>query len=284
VAYLRQYAEHFALPVCTDSRVTAVRTQPNGFTVELRGGTSMTTRAVVAATGQFDAPQVPPLPGLTDYTGELLHAAAYRRPEAYTGKRVVVVGGGNSAIQIAVELAQVARVSLATRSPLTMRRQRPLGVDLHHWLHHSRIDRLPLGRRAAASVGVLDDGQYTAALAAGRPEHRPMFTTLTVDGVRWPDGTREHVDTIVLGTGYRPALHFLPPEAFEPDGWPAHRRGVSRTVPGLGYIGVPGQTGVASAMLRGVGPDAAHVVRRLRQQLSTSGRSRVPVSVGGSRG
>jgi putative flavoprotein involved in K+ transport len=220
-AYLRQYAEHFALPVRTDSRVTAVRTQPDGFTVELRGGTSLTARAVIAATGLFGAPQVPALPGVAGYAGELLHAAAYRRPEAYTGKRVVVVGGGNSAIQIAVELAQVARVSLATRSPLTMRRQRPLGVDLHHWLHHSRIDRLPLGRRAAASVGVLDDGQYTAALASGRPERHDMLTTFTADGVRWSDGTHERVDIVVRGTGYRPALVLLPPEAVQPDGWPA---------------------------------------------------------------
>jgi putative flavoprotein involved in K+ transport len=175
----------------------------------------------MAATGLFGAPRVPALPGLASYTGELLHAAAYRRPEAYTAKRVVVVGGGNSAIQIAVELAEVARVSLATRSPLKMRRQRPLGVDLHHWLHYSRIDRLPLGRRAAASVGVLDDGQYTAALASGRPERHDMLTTFTADGVRWSDGTHERVDTVVLGTGYRPALDPLPPEAVQPDGWPA---------------------------------------------------------------
>ena len=58
------------------------------------------------------------------------------------------------------------------------------------------------------------------------------------------------------------------PAAFEPDGWPAHRRGVSRTMPGLGYVGVPGQTGVASAMLRGVGQAmAAHTLGRLDRAL-----------------
>jgi putative flavoprotein involved in K+ transport len=214
------------------------------------------------------------------YNGELLHTAAYRRPDAYTGQRVVIVGGGNSAIQIAVELAQVAEVSLVTRSPLKTRRQRPLGIDLHHWLHYSGIDRLPLGRRAAASVGVLDDGQYTAALAVGRPRQRDMFTTFTTDGVRWPDGLVERIDTVILGTCYRPALDFLPTEAFEADGWPAHRRGISSTVRGLGYIGLSGQTGVASAMLRRIGPDAAHVVRHLRRQLSAGDmRHQDPASV-----
>jgi putative flavoprotein involved in K+ transport len=47
-----------------------------------------------------------------------------------------------------------------------------------------------------------------------------------------------------------------------------HRRGVSTILPRLGYVGLPGQTGLASAMLRGVGPDAQGVVRRIRQQLS----------------
>ncbi|SFO60544.1 putative flavoprotein involved in K+ transport [Geodermatophilus obscurus] len=48
---------------------------------------------------------------------------------------------------------------------------------------------------------MLDDGQYTAALAAGRPQQRDMFTTITTDGVRWPGGHEERVDTVILGTG-----------------------------------------------------------------------------------
>lgn len=64
--------------------------------------------------------------------------------------------------------------------------------------------------------------------------------------------------------------------ALAADGWPVHRRGLSMTVPGLGFVGVPGQTGLASATLRGVGPDARGVVRRLRRRL-TSGAAAGPV-------
>ncbi|HWL35515.1 MAG TPA: NAD(P)/FAD-dependent oxidoreductase [Frankiaceae bacterium] len=276
-SYLRQYAERMRLPIRTRSRVAAVRPRTgSGFEVELADGTALVARAVVAATGQFGAPRVPDLPGMTEYAGELLHVSAYRRPDEYAGKRVVVVGGGNSAIQVAVELDQVADVTLATRSAVKIRRQRPLGIDLHHWLHYSRIDALPLGRRAAASVGVLDEGRYGAALAAGRPEPREMFSAFTPDGVRWADGSEEHVDAVVLATGYRPNLDFLPSASFEPDGWPAHRRGLSTTLPGLAFVGLPGQTGVASAMLRGVGPDARHVVRRLTRLLRAAPLLRSP--------
>jgi hypothetical protein len=227
-----------------------------GAVRHLANGDQLNARAVIAATGQFGAPQVPPLPSMDAYTGELLHVSSYRRPDTYEDRRVVVVGGGGSAIQVAVELAQVADVTLTTRSPLKTRKQRPLGIDLHHWLHCSGVDTLPLGRRAAASVGVLDDGRYTAALAAGRPAHREMFTTFTADGVRWAHAEDECIDAIILATGYRPHLGLLPGQAFEADGWPAHRHGVSTSLPGLGFVGLPGQHGLPSGMIRGVGPDA----------------------------
>lgn len=269
VAYLRSYAEHFAVPVRTGARVVLVQTAgPDGFAVRLVGGEALRARAVVAATGGFGAPYVPTLPGTSQYGGELLHVSAYRRPDGFAGQRVVVVGAGNSAVQVAHELSAVAQVTLATRAPLVLRRQRPLGVDLHYWVAGSGLDRLPLGRRAGGAVGVLDDGTYVAAVAAGRPDRRPMFSAFTPDGVRWDDGTTESVDAVVLATGYRPDVGYLPRVALAADGWPEHHRGVSSTVPGLGFVGLPGQTGIASATLRGVGPDARRVVRHLTRRLA----------------
>ena len=269
VVYLRSYAEHFGVPVRTGARVASVRAPgSDGFVVGLVGGETLRARAVVAATGGFGAPYVPTLPGMSRYGGELLHVSAYRRPDGFAGRRVVVVGAGNSAVQVAHELSAVARVSLATRAPLGLRRQRPLGVDLHYWVAWSGLDRLPLGRRAGGAVGVLDDGTYAAAVAAGRPDRRPMFSALTPEGVRWDDGTTEPVDTVILATGYRPDVGYLPQVALAADGWPEHHRGVSTTVPGLGFVGLPGQTGIASATLRGVGPDARRVVRHLARRLA----------------
>ena len=73
----------------------------------------------------------------------------------------------------------------------------------------------------------------------GSAKHRGRDARLArqadvADGVRWPDGLEERIDTVILGTGYRPALDFLPTEAFEAVGWPALRRGISSTVRGLG--------------------------------------------------
>ena len=80
-------------------------------------------------------PYLPYILGREEYEGRLLHVAAYRSPSGFEGQRIVVVGAGNSAVQVAHEMAAVADVSLASRDPIPLRKQRPLGVDLHYWLH-----------------------------------------------------------------------------------------------------------------------------------------------------
>jgi putative flavoprotein involved in K+ transport len=223
---------------------------------------------VIAATGGFGTPHRPALPGLDGFAGDVRHAAEYRNPDAYAGLRVVIVGGGNSAVQIAAELAGVARVSITTRSPLKFARQRPLGRDLHWWLTRSGLDTAPLSRWLDGHTApVLDDGRYRGALATGDPDRRAMFSRLDGDHVVWGDGSRERVDAVILATGYRPNLGYLAGTgALDADGRPLHRAGVSSTVPGLGYVGLDYQRSIASATVRGVGRDAQHVTERLLAQ------------------
>lgn len=196
-----------------------------------------------------------------------------------------MVGAGNTAVQVAVELADVAQATLATRRPVKLVAQRPLGVDVHYWTRWSGLEAVPSGRRGISTVRVLDDGRYAAALAAGRPDWRPMFTRFTPDGVYWADGTVEDVDAVILATGYRPDMDYLAgASALDGGGWPVHCRGVSRTVPRLGYVGLPGQTGFASATVRGVGADARrvvhHLTRALRSDSPAPATCRVPALAG----
>ncbi|MGW1179254.1 NAD(P)-binding domain-containing protein [Kitasatospora sp. NPDC002543] len=220
-------------------------------------------------------PHRPELPGLAGFEGELLHAAEYATPGPFAGKRVVVVGAGNSAVQIAAELAERSRVTLATRAPVRFARQRVLGRDLHAWLTATRLDTAPIGRFLSRPPGqpVLDDGRYRAALAAGMPERRPMFTSVDGAKVTWLDGTAEAVDAIVLATGYRPNLPYLRPlGALDRDGRPLHRDGLSTVGPRLAYLGLEWQRSLSSNSLRGVGRDAARVARRLAGELGRERR------------
>jgi putative flavoprotein involved in K+ transport len=266
--YLSDYATHFQLPVRTRARVLDTSWDGEAFEVGLADGDRLKARAVIAASGGFGRPVIPELAGATSYTGRLLHSASYQNPAGYAGQRVVVVGAGNSAIQIAVELGEVANVTLATRAPIRFVRQAPLGIDLHYWARWSGLETIPLSRRTPSRRGVLDDGRYAAAVAAGRPDQRRMFKRLTTVGVIWPDGTHEHIDSIILATGYRPDVDYLAAtRALDHAGWPIHCRGISLTVPRLGYVGLPGQTGVASATVRGVATDAGRVTRHIRRAI-----------------
>jgi putative flavoprotein involved in K+ transport len=175
VRYLRDYATHFQLPVRTGARVLDTSWDGETFEATMADGDRLTAAAVIAASGGFGRPVIPELPDATSYTSRLLHSASYRNGDGYAGQRVVVVGAGNSAIQIAVELAKAANVTLATRAPIKFLRQAPLGIDLHYWARWSGIETLPLGRRIPSRRGVLDDGRYAAAVAAGRPDQRRMF-------------------------------------------------------------------------------------------------------------
>lgn len=216
-------------------------------------------------------PHWPDLPGLETYTGTLLHAADYRTPEPFDGQRVVVVGAGNSAVQIAAELAGRVRVTLAARHPVRFARRRTLGRDLHWWLARTGLDTLPVGRFLSAPPTqlVIDDGRYRAAVTSGRPDRRPVFTGIDGPKVTWADGSTEEVDAIVLATGYRPDLDYLTPlGALDVTGHPRHREGMSLTNPGLAYVGLEWQRGLSSNSLRGVGRDAARAARHVAAHLA----------------
>ncbi|WP_265523473.1 flavin-containing monooxygenase [Oerskovia flava] len=265
VQYLARFAEHLDVEIRTRTTVRSVEPDGDGFLVHTTAGDTLPTSAVVAASGSFSRPFVPEL-GQDGFSGQVLHSADYRNPSAHTGARVVVVGGGNSGVQIADELTAASDVTLATRAPVTFTRQRIGGRDLHHWLKRTGFDLAPPAvlRRLLRAPLVIDTGAYREAVSSGRLERRPMFTRLDGDAVVWSDGSREHVDTVILATGYRPALEYLHPlGALTGSGAPLHSGGTSTTRPGLVYTGLELQRTFSSNTLRGVGRDAGHVARAL---------------------
>jgi putative flavoprotein involved in K+ transport len=258
-AYLRQYAAHFALPVTGDFDVRRVEHDGAAFALSAADGRQLTTRAVVVATGGYSTPRMPCIGGAELFRGECVHSRDYHRPGPFAGRRVIVVGAGNSAVQIAVELARVARVTLATRGPIRWVPQRIFGKDIHFWLKWLFIDNLSLPGDPTAPV--LDVGHYRRAIRQGHPDMRAIFTRFTSSGVVWPDGIAEDVDAVIFATGFSPSLSFLAISgALDSKGRPRQRRGVSAS-PGLYFVGLPWQRDLASATIRGAARDSGEVVK-----------------------
>jgi len=261
--YLERYAARLDVEIQTSTRVQTIRQDGRDFIVVTEGGRALRASGIVAASGSFSNPYRPSFPGQKAFTGELSHVADYRNPAPYAGQRVIVVGAGDSAAQVANELAPVATVTLATRHPVRFIPQRLGGEDIHYWLRESGFDTLPaewLSKITGGSV-VTDSVGFQQALADGRVDRRPMFTALDGNQVIWSDGQREPVDAIILATGYRPSLDYLRElGALDAHAAPIHVRGISSTHVGLVYLGLEYQRSFASNTLRGVSQDAQAVI------------------------
>lgn len=264
--YLEQQAAVLPVEVHTNTRVATVRREDREFVVVTDDGWELPAAGIVAASGSFSNPYLPVFPGQTSFTGRLLHVAEYRNPVPFTGSRVIVVGAGDSAAQVANELAPVADVTLAVRHPLRFIPQRIAGRDVHYWLGETGFDSLPAAWLSKISPGSLitDSVGFQQTLADGLLDVRPMFIALDRGEVVWSDDERERIDAVILATGYRPSLDYLRElGALDPDGGPLHVGGISSTHLGLVYVGLENQRSFASNTLRGVSADAAAVVAPL---------------------
>ena len=124
---------------------------------------------------------------------------------------MVVVGAGDSAAQVANELAPIATTSIATRHPIRFIPQHIGGHDVHYWFRETGFDTLPpewLSMIIDGSV-VTDSVGFRQTLFEGRVDRRSMFVALDGGRVVWSDGDHEPVDSIILATGYRPDLGYL---------------------------------------------------------------------------
>lgn len=271
IEYLQQYAENFNLPVICNARVETVQRQGDWFEVYTADGQCFPTKAVVTATGEFNKPYIPDLMGQDDFRGKQLHSYAYCNPEPFVGERIVVVGSHNSAVQIGVELASVANVSLAVIKDINFAPTHKWGKDIFFFIHDTGFDMLPIGCNfnLCASDAVYDDGTYQAAVEAGNPDVRPMFERITANGVVWSDGVEEAIDTILYATGFDSSnKSYLSNLNALQDGIPQHKQGISTTEAGLFYIGLEGQIAPASATLRGVSRDACVIAEAVTQYLA----------------
>lgn len=265
VRYLSEYASSFQLPIKLNSKVETISRSGSLFLVKQTCGDIEYAKSLIIAIGAFGAPSVPKIDGQTSYEGEILHSSEYLNPTRFVGKRIVVVGAGNSAVQIAVELSDVADVTLAVRDKVRFMPQKVLGQDIHWW-----FDKLNLNGSNLFSdhgVPVIDNGRYSSALRQHKPPTRSMFQGFFAKGVIWSEGVKESIDAVIFATGFKPTMPFLTDiGALGSDGSPLHKKGISTVVSGLGYVGLSGQSGFSSATLRGVGRDAETVVHHLLRE------------------
>ncbi|MFG2948714.1 flavin-containing monooxygenase [Streptomyces adustus] len=293
VRYLEKYAEHHELEIVTGVEVSRVERSPDGtaWLLHATGGRELTGAAVVVATGFNHTPHIPDWPGRDSYTGELLHAGAYRNAEPYAGRDVLVVGIGNTGAEIAVDLVEggAKRVRLSVRTAPHILRRSTAGWAAQYT--GVLVRRLPVGLvdRLAGPVGKLsvpdlsahglprpDTGLYSRVTAGsipvqdvglidavrkGKVEIVAAVDGLEDDEVVLADGSRVSPDAVVAATGYLRALEDLVGhlDVLDARGRPVvHGARTPRNAPGLYFTGF---TNPISGMFRELAIDAEKIAK-----------------------
>ena len=219
--YFGDYEQEFELPVQRPVEVRAVREAGDGrLQVESTGGV-WSARAVLNATGTWRRPFWPHYPGQQSFTGRQLHTADYRGAAEFAGLRVVVIGGGISAVELLSEISVLAHTTWITRRPPVFTGQEFSPDDGRAAV--AEVDRrvragLPPGS-VVSLTGLPATPGVRRAHERGVLERRPMFQHITTKGIRWQDGRGLEADVLLWATGFRPSIgHLAPLGLREPGG------------------------------------------------------------------
>jgi putative flavoprotein involved in K+ transport len=280
-AYLKAYAEQFDLPVMLDTRVHHVerpapmKSKERGLFRVVTSRETLWTRQVVVATGPFQQPRIPDVAAGFGPRVTQLHSSAYHRPSDLPVGKVLVVGAGNSGLQIALELSQTRDVHVAVGTRQKAVSQRPLGRDLFWWLTKAGLISRPASSPVTAWLrkrgGDLVIGSSWDDIDAAGISIHPRLTSATGDSACYADGTRlDDIAVVVWATGFRPDYGWLDVPGIW-DGHQVHHARGRTPVPGVWFIGLPWQHTRGSALLGFVGDDAAWVAEGVVERHSASG-------------
>jgi putative flavoprotein involved in K+ transport len=265
VAYLTEYARHFALPVVLGSRVRAIHRTEDRYLVEL-DGRSYTADQVVIATGPFQIPFVPPIAEHLDQDVFQLHSTQYRVPGDLPDGPVLVVGGGNTGFQIAEELSATREVHLSIGSRQTPLPQRILGRDLFWYLEKTGLIRKStdtrIGHRLQGRDTLIGSNPRTVQKRHGVRLHKRAVGA-SRRTVRLSDGTELGVSAVIWATGFRNDHSWIDAPIFDDQQRVVHRRGVT-DAPGLYFLGLTWQHTRGSALIGWVADDAAYIADQIK--------------------
>ncbi|MEV6171679.1 NAD(P)-binding domain-containing protein [Streptomyces sp. NPDC051954] len=238
---LRRFVTFCAEVVAAEPVRTAAGTY---WTVRLADGRTRDYRGIVYAGGHEWKPNLPDLPGTTSFAGRIIHSKDYRSTSEFDGRRVLVVGAGNSGVDIATDAAFMAEQAyLSTRRGYWFLPKQVFGVPITEYLDgseslpdHPMLEGLDEERRVAMLLAIVGDltrfglpapdHPVTAThpivnnnvlhyLAHARLAWVPDVVRLTETGAVFADGTEREVDTIVFATGYDIEIPWLPEGAVE---------------------------------------------------------------------
>ena len=226
------------------------------------------SRIVIVATGHYSEANIPTWEGIEEYSGEFIHSSQYTNGAEYKGRKILVIGLGNSGAEIAADLsrhgAASVSVSVRTSPPIVYRTMfkilpvqvfgialTPLGMPRVIDGIGALLRRISIGDLTAYGLdkpawgpftskrpAVIDAG-FVEQLKQGRIQVQKNILSFDEMGVVYADGSREAVDVIVAATGFKTGLDKLlkVADVIDDKGQPIFRSGRPTSAPGLYFVG-----------------------------------------------
>lgn len=239
--YYENYAKHFNITPHFNSAATAVNKEGDKWAVDTSDGKHFLANHVIVASGVNRVPFSPTWPGQDDFKGEIVHSRTYKNAKPFLGKKVLVIGMGNTGAELALDLAESdVEVYISVRSPITVVPRdvngRPVQVTgkmlekipfgLGDWLG-TQIRKIVIGDlskyglpmskvhpavqlRETGKTPIIDLGTV-AMIKNGKIKILPNVTEFHDQGMKFVDGENRDFDVVLLATGYKADLHeFVP--------------------------------------------------------------------------
>jgi putative flavoprotein involved in K+ transport len=267
--YLEAYASKFALPVRFGRYVDSLARHDDGYLVSA-GYERYVAEHVVVATGPYQHPKIPDFAAELDPEIVQLHSSEYHNPNQLPEAEVLVVGAGNSGVEISVDLAATRHTYLSGQNAGYI----PISL-IHNRLSLWLADRVlttdtRLGRKM--SEAHRDRGAPLVRLKpkeiASAGVELVSRVESDVDGKpRLADGRVLDVAVVVWATGFRLDFSWIKLPIFDGGGYPIHHRGVVDSAPGLYFLGLPFQYTPTSEHVGGVGNDARYISEHIAARL-----------------
>ena len=294
VEYLENYVRTLELQPRCNTEVTSVRREKGEFRIET-SETVYLSKNVVFATGYTRVPYSPAWPGIENFKGELLHSGRYSNGTKWQGHRVLVVGFGNSAGEIAIDLHEHgAFPALSVRGPVNVVPRDIIGLPILGVgiamsvfppgvadvlgasmvrasvgnIEKLGLKKLPYGPntqvRKHGRIPLLDIGTISL-IRSGDIAVKPGIERFHETGVSFVDGETENYRAIVLATGYRPRVSDMLQDSEDTcsaDGTPLSSG--REAAPGLYYCGFyVSPTGMLRAIAQEARDIASSITKRL---------------------
>ncbi|NYI71027.1 novobiocin biosynthesis protein NovC [Naumannella cuiyingiana] len=213
-AWFGAYEQEFSIKVERPVTIRRVADDHGRLAAVADDGRVWSARALANATGTWGKPFWPAVPGRESFAGWQLHTHDYPGPQAFAGLRVIVVGGGISAVQHLLELAPLAAATrwVTRRPPIFTEGE--FGEERGRAAVAMVADRVRAGlppRSVVSVTGLPLTPAVRAGIASGVLERLAMFERVVPEGVRWADGRTCRADAIIWATGFRASLDHLAP-------------------------------------------------------------------------